>query len=460
MKLGRKSVNCRAYARPALKFDTHQLTSFAGLVVVQEFFTGIKLLDRLRGVFHARQSGKVYRPQKLFMQLMVHLLLGFRSLRDVVCYREYPMVKRLLAVEQIADRSTMSRMLRDMTDAEVKALMRLLAEQVLTTLQVLALPRLTLDFDGSVLSTTRRAEGTAVGYNPKKKGARSYYPLFCTIAQTGQVFGLLHRPGNVHDSRGAREFILHCLRLVQEHCPHTIIEVRMDGAFFSDEIVHALDEEGIEFTVSVPFERLPELKRFVEARRRWKSCGKGTSFFELQWKPEKWPHRHRFVVIRQEVKEQRKGPLQLDLFEPRHRKYEYKVMVTNKDTKAKSVTRYHEGRGAQEGIFGELKTDVAMGHIPVRKRNGNQTYLLAGLMCHNLLRDLQMRQAPPQRSTTPTRAAMWVFEQIGTLRQRVFHRAGRFTRPGGRLTLTINASNSLSQRILALRDAVSKQPAA
>ena len=36
----------------------------------------------------------------------------------------------------------------------------------------------TLDFDGSVLSTGRHAEGTAVGFNKKKKGARSYYPLF------------------------------------------------------------------------------------------------------------------------------------------------------------------------------------------------------------------------------------------------------------------------------------------
>ena len=46
--------------------------------------------------------------------------------------------------------------------------------------------RLTLDFDGSVLSTQGHAQGTSVEFNPKKKGARSYYPLFCTLAQTGQ----------------------------------------------------------------------------------------------------------------------------------------------------------------------------------------------------------------------------------------------------------------------------------
>jgi hypothetical protein len=42
-----------------------------------------------------------------------------------------------------------------------------------------------VDFDGSVQSTRRHAEGTAVGYN-KKKGTHSYYPLLCAIGQTGK----------------------------------------------------------------------------------------------------------------------------------------------------------------------------------------------------------------------------------------------------------------------------------
>jgi len=84
--------------------------------------------------------------------------------------------------------------------------------------------------------------------------------LFCTVAQTSQVLDLLHRPGNVHDSNGAREFILQCVRIVRQRCPHTIVEVRMDSAFFSDEIVHQLDDETVEFSISVPFERFPKLR--------------------------------------------------------------------------------------------------------------------------------------------------------------------------------------------------------
>ncbi len=49
-----------------------------------------------------------------------------------------------------------------------------------------------MDFDGSIQTTQGRAEGSAVDYNPRSKGARSYYPLFATIAQTDQFFDILH----------------------------------------------------------------------------------------------------------------------------------------------------------------------------------------------------------------------------------------------------------------------------
>lgn len=456
MKLSRKEANCKSYARPVLRFESHQLTSFGGIVVLQELFGTLKLMDRLKDVFHGRQAGKIYRPQKLFLQLLIHLLLGFRSLRDATCYQNDPLVQRVLGVQCVANCSTLSRMLRDVTDSEVKGLRRLMSNQVLDRMSLLTPTRITLDFDGSVCSTQRRAEGTAVGFNKKKKGARSYYPLFCTVAQTGQVFDMHHRPGNVHDSNGAEAFILQCIESVRHRCPGVIIEIRMDSAFFSDSIVQALDEAGVEFSISVPFERFPQWKEKIKSQQQWKRCSSKCDSFELEWKPDCWPKCHRFLVIRQEVVQQRKGELQLDLFEPRDWKYDYKVIVTNKKVAVRTVTRYHEGRGSQEGIFAELKTDVAMGHIPVRKRNGNQAYLLAGLMAHNLVRELQMRESPPERGTNGARAAIWVFEQVGTLRKYLFNRAGKLTNPSGQLTLTINASDADQERIVSLRQAATK----
>jgi hypothetical protein len=62
--------------------------------------------------------------------------------------------------------------------------------------------RVTLDFDGSVISTGLWTEGTAVGSTAARREQRSYYPL-SHGAPTAQVFDFLHRPRDVHDSSGA-----------------------------------------------------------------------------------------------------------------------------------------------------------------------------------------------------------------------------------------------------------------
>ena len=285
MKLSRSTVRSKVHALPRLRFEDHTLTSFAGLIVFQKFFSSLDLKNRLRDCFLHRKIGKVFEIPILFLQLIVHLLLGYRELQDSRHYQDDPLVKRLLGLKQLPDVGTISRMLKDMDVASVKNLRELLSQIVLERLRSLVLPRITLDFDGSVLSTKRHAEGSAVGFNKKKKGARSYYPLFCTVAQTGQVLDFLHRSGNVHDSNGAKAFILACLDAVHAVLPGVILEVRMDSAFFSDEIVAALEQLGVEFTMSVPFERFAELKGMVEGRQRWWELNEEVSYFEQSWKP-------------------------------------------------------------------------------------------------------------------------------------------------------------------------------
>ena len=450
MKYSRSQAHCNCHKIPELKFEDQSLTSFAGLVAFQVFFSVIGLKARLAACFQHLGTSRIYGHVTILLQLVLHILLGYRELRDSCYYEDDPLVKRVLGVRRLPDVATISRALKDADPKSVEKLRGLLGAMIFDRLKALGVVRVTLDFDGSVQSTGRFAEGTAVGYNNKKKGARSYYPLFCTIAQTGQVLDFLHRSGNVHDSRGAREFILACVQAVREVLPQVQIEVRMDSAFFSDQIVTALDERGIEFTVSVPFERFAELKRRIEGRRRWRRLNAEVSYFETRWKPKKWNERFRFVFVRSEVKRQYKEPVQLDLFIPHVFGYDFKVIVSNKQVKTRALVAFHDGRGSQEGIFSELKSQCHMGYVPVRTLIGNQLYLLAGLFAHNLTRQLQMATSSKSRSTTSKRAALWVFEKLDTLRKTLLQRAGRLTRPQGRLTLTMSASQAIANRLRQL----------
>lgn len=448
MKVSKRDIYTRRHGIASIRFEDQKLTSFAGLVVFQGLFEQLELRSKLKQACAHLDGWRMYGYATIVELLIVHVLLGYRKLRDLDYYRDDPMVKLILGLKRLPGVATLSRMLREFDEPCVEHHQEINRRLVIERLVALKVRRVTCDFDGSVQSTKRHAEGTAVGFNKKKKGARSYYPLFCTIAQTGQVFDVLHRSGNVHDSNGAREFARRCIRYLRRHLPGVIIEVRMDSAFFSDELVQALETDGVEYTVSVPFLRFVALKEFVNARKLWWWMNREVGYFEKRWKPEKWRTKARFIFIQREVAVQRKGPIQLDFFEPQDLSHEFKVIVTNKKAVARKVVKYHEGRGYQENIFGELKSQGAMDYIPVRTWVGNKIYLLCNLLAHNIARELQMDADVPVRTTSEKRTPLWRFEGLCVIRRTLIQRAGRLTNPAGVRTLTMSANQAVQKLLL------------
>ena len=457
MKSSKAQITAKFHKIPMIHFEDQQLTSFSGLLIFQLLFKRINLKNRLKKCFSHLKTSPIFGRHLIVLLIIVHILIGFRRLREVDYYRDDPIVLRLMGLRKLPDVSTISRALSQMESEGVENVRQLSRSMVIDGLQRERLPRLTLDFDGSVQSTKGHAEGTAVGFNKVKKGARSYYPLFCTVAQTGQFFDLHHRPGNVHDSNGAQQFMLNCLSEAKTQLPGSALESRMDSAFFSQDILSTFICNHVKFTASVPFERLTQLKEMVENRKRWRKIDGQWSYFETSWKPKSWDSCYRFIFTRKKTRRQRKGMLQLHLFEPRDFDFDYKVIVTNKTESAKSVVSFHNGRGSQEGIFGDAKNDAALNVVPSKRLAGNQIFTLCSMMAHNLSREVQMLAArgTPSRAL-PKRPTVWTFEKLDTLRHRIIQRAGRFTRPQGELTLTMSTNHAVRRDLLRFLDVLQK----
>ena len=453
MKVAKNQIVSRKRSLPTVKFANQDLTSFGGVIIFQALFHRIGLASSLKNIC-GQLNPKVTRQYShgtILFFLILHQILGFRKLRDADFYKDDPMVKNTLKLKALPSVPTVSRMLGDFDQPALDRFHDFNSSLVIDRLKNEQLSRVTIDFDGTVLSTNRHAEGTSVGFNKKKKGQRSYYPLFATIAQTTQILNFLHRPGNVHDSNGSIDFLRACVGMVRQALPNAVIEIRMDSAFFNREMVDALEELKVEYTISVPFERFAELKGKIESRRRWGSTkngkGKEIGYFERRWKPKSWNKKQRFLFIRTPTKKQQKGALQLDFFIPIDEENKYKVIVTNKKQRASHVVSFHEGRGSQEKIFGETKNQVSLDYIPCRKRISNEVFLLCSVVAHNFGRELQMNCNERERKTTPQRQPLWVFEELSTIRNKIIRTAGRLTRPQGELTLTMAKSKIREREI-------------
>ncbi|MFT7560893.1 MAG: hypothetical protein ACI93R_002816 [Flavobacteriales bacterium] len=186
MKYSKTDINIKTHAIPEVRFEEENLTSFGGLVVFQLLLKSLNLKHRLRSCLERGQPKKTYGNATVVLLLVVHVTLGYRKLSDVKFYQHYPMIKHLDGLTTLPDDSTLSRRLNSVTQNHVDSLATLTQKLVVERCVEEKLTRITLDFDGSVISSKRYAEGTAIGFNKKNKGQRSYYPLYCTIAQTGK----------------------------------------------------------------------------------------------------------------------------------------------------------------------------------------------------------------------------------------------------------------------------------
>jgi hypothetical protein len=90
----------------------------------------------------------------------------------------------------------------------------------------------------------------------------------------------------------------------------------------------------------------------------------------------------------------------------------------------------------------------------VQTRVGNQLYLLSAILAHNLSRELQMQVCPKTRRTTENRAALWLFQELNTLRKNLLQRAGRIIRPKAKVTLSMNANRAVRKDLLHYLDAL------
>jgi hypothetical protein len=391
-------------------------------------------------------------------------LTGGRRLRHVAYLADDPLVQRLCGLTSLPSDRSISRCLGQFTHDSLQALVELNSDIVSDALQELDPTRITLDFDGTVLSCGEKIAWAFRGYNPHKRYAPSYYPLLCHIAQTGHFLQVRNRPGNVHDSKGALRLMQDCVAEVRRILPGVRVEVRLDAAFFQRDILKWLSRNGVEFIVKVPMHTWTRLKPAINALRYWHHYTDALSARTLRLPlGGSWNEEVEFTVIRHKIsnKVNAKKYVQLDLFTPDDGIYEYSVLHTNKTLRPDHLWNFYNGRCAMEHQIAEIKGEFGFDVIPTRHYQGNSAHQLISTLAYNLLRNYQIdTKLAAQRSGGITRTGLFEFQSLRTHRFEWIATAGRVLNVAGckilRLThnerrqnLWNRMTNQLDQRAAA-----------
>jgi hypothetical protein len=430
-----------------IKFVQQDMTTYSGLALVDHVLRLYRLQARLKETFKTYQLSGDYHIGDILFVLVVMLLVGAERLQHIDYLRSDPLFCRVVRLTRIPHRTKISTALKQFASDSLKALIELNGQLVIEKLQSLGLLEITIDLDGTVVSTKGHPTWAFKGYNPIKRGAPSYFPLTAHVAETGHFLTIWNRPGNVHDSKRALELI----QRIRKQLPMFSIRFRADSAFCVPQVINYLLHHYLSFAIKAPFWKLLALKTAAEKRKIWYSVNETWSYFWLKSPIDSLEEEHYVFIFRKKVKELGKN-FQLDLFSPNNGVYEYSAVVTDtKQWDAKELLLFVSGRSGQENSLSELKDDFAFGYVPTNTYQANSAYFQISQMAYNLSLSLQHEMGLVKKHpTNPKRTRFYQGRKWKTFRFLILNRAGRIGWEQGTrvLYLTFNkATKQLYDRI-------------
>ena len=322
---------------------------------------------------------------------------------------------------------------------------------VAAAIERLGLKRLTIDVDGSVVSTGLTVAWAHRGFNPHRRKVPSYYPITAYEAQSGQMLRVQNRPGNIHDGKASLGFLRALFaQLAAAFGGTRLLEFRMDGAFFRRDVLALLEAQRAEYAIKVPFFAWTGLKALVKAQRHWTPVNATVSCFERQLWLQPWQRTLRVVIYRTRVQHETRKNFQLDLFDPADGHYEYSAVVTNKALTGRYLWRFMCGRGGHEKAYGELKSGFAFASVPSLPVRRQLRLAAAQRARLQPLRSFQVAAGLTRRPLLARRRPLFAFRSIQTLRYELLHRAGLVLHPDGKPTLEVGTAAAVRKRFLAI----------
>jgi len=266
VRRSKPDLTARVNGTLALEFGPVALTSYAGLESFGRYLqqTGFNAL--VRDVFVGSGVGGDFGAVAMVRVLMALLVVGGRRLRHVTFVHDDPLVQRFSGLRVVPTARTLSRWLKRFTMTTVAHMQALNAAVVTRMLTTLHLVTLTIDVDGTVVSTGLQVERAFRGFNPHHRKVPSYYPILAHVAETTHVLRVKNRSGNVHDGKAGVPFLREVWAQLSTGIGRAVrVRFRMDGASFRQDVLRWLQARSVGYAVKVPFYRWLDLQATIRA---------------------------------------------------------------------------------------------------------------------------------------------------------------------------------------------------
>ena len=391
MKSSKPSSRVRNRTRSVKITSTaHGLTSQAGLIPV------VKYLDKIgfektveQKVSHSRGDNADYHLSDAVLFTLVGMIGGATSMRKVTTVWADSVLRKVTGWIKIPVETTILRIFKEVSDFQIsqfEALTHTLRGQHWRRLlrsgqsNVGIKPVQWIDVDSTVDTVCGRQEGSAKGFNPKKKGARSYHPQLAFLAETKEILHAWFRTGNAYTSNGVVEFTKQLLAHLSNRMR---IIFRGDSGYFDGNLLELLDTRGHGYLIKVKLKNLNALLAgqvwtSIKGQPDWEQC-------EFQHSCGGWSRSRPFVAVRMKQAKKVTTP-QSDLWGTKEYEYDYFCYVTTEALTPWQTHKKYGERATCETWIEEAKPQMGLGKIITDQFLANAALFHCAVLAYNTVR--------------------------------------------------------------------------
>lgn len=382
-----------------------------------------KVLPERDSKVKAGRGGRPPLPaHEIAMGFIAGILSGAQRLAHVAFLRSDPMLKRLLAVGEIASQSTLSRFFAEFRHSGIN-------QRAFTPLWNWAMMRLpsmrggySLDLDSTrLLHEDGHQEGVATGYT-RMGNKPCLHPLLAVLEEAKLVVGFWLRPGNTSCANNVIAFTLELLGNLPRHIRLRL--VRADSGFCMAPWLDLLESQNLKFIVVAKL--LGPLQRLIRKQTQWRVTPVvGTEVAEVWHQEMTWSKPRRVILIRHRVSEKKRpGGKTLLAVEG----YTFQALVTNlpESVPPIAVWRDYNMRAGCEGVIKQLDMDFALDKLCLKKFFATEAAMSLAVVAYNLCVLFQRQLGWFDRVTA------------STLRFRLFTTGGIISNTNGRTTIRLS----------------------
>jgi len=375
-KITKKKVLCNKEVRE--EFTGKNLTRFGGTGLIRRYFKRIGISGYLEGVEVKKDRG--YAADQMFLSILYGILLGLNRPYHMMELVTDKVFQKVASLDGFPTQSTISRFFQGMRMAISRQIYHINYSLLMKIRGGFKgfFNGITADLDSHVTPVYGHQQRTKRGYNPKKKGRKSFHPILCFIGETRDFLAGKLRSGDHHTSYNAKGFLCSIIKAL----PVGIKRLRADSGFFSIEFIKWLKKKGIEFFIAVPLQQW--VQQIILSQGRWESIGRGIWAKEI-FLPLGKSGSCRLVVIRKKVGKGEKPKKQLSLIKGDDAIYDYQVIATNSAKSCIEVWRFYNKRANCENFIKEGIYSFGLDNIVSHSWAGNNCWFQLVMLGYNLM---------------------------------------------------------------------------